>query len=868
MRRSIAVWVAALCLIASPADAQRLPPGVTPVHYTLWFAPDLEKQVFRGRETIDVRLTAATRSITLNAAEIAFDRVTITAGGRSQDARVSLDPKAEMATLTVSQTIPAGAASIAISYTGVLNDKLRGFYISSANNRSYAITQMEATDARRAFPSFDEPAFKATFDISLMIDAGDTAISNGRQTSDTPGPDPRTHTVTFATTPRMSTYLVAMVVGDFVCREGRTEDIPIRVCSTPDKLRLTGFALEAAEQQVAFFNRYFGIRYPFGKLDIIGVPDFSAGAMENTAAILFREQYLLADPERASLKTLKDVASVTSHEIAHQWFGDLVTMKWWDDIWLNEGFATWMANKPLDEWKPEWRVELDDADETQQALGLDVLRSTRRIRTPAETPDEINELFDAIAYEKTAAVLRMVEAYVGRDAMRAGIAAYLRKYSFGNAAGEDFWTEMARATGKPVDRVMKSFVDEPGAPVLSVRTSCSAGTSSITVSQQRFIAASGAVEPSPQTWVMPVCFTAGNGTPRCEVLDRPIQTIEGAGCNDTLFANAGSRGYYITDYAPDGLRRLMAAASTLSPVERTSLLGDEWWMVRSARHDIDGYLELAGSLAADDTATIISTLAARLDFTGDLIAGDLTGSPQRERFQSWIRARFGPVLSALGLPGSQDDDDQRQSRRASLLRLVGVTGNDGNVQRLARDLAMRYLDDPATLPPTVAAAVLNVAALHGDAALYERYLARVQKPSDNPEEYYRFFNALAWFSDPVLIRRTLDFALASARSQDVGSLIGGLMGRPAARDLSWSFVKAQWQKLFNKVGAIQVPAIVSATGSFCSLDASTDVRQFFAQNPVSSAARTLQQAIERIETCAAMRVRQAQPLARWLERVP
>ena len=441
---------------------------MTPTHYSLWFAPDLEKQTFRGRETIDVQIAAPTRSITLNAAEIAFGTVTITAGGRSQDVRVSLDTKAEMATLTVPQLLPAGAASIAFTYTGVLNDKLRGFYISNANNRSYAVTQMEATDARRAFPSFDEPAYKATFDISLMVDAADTVISNGKQNSDRPGPEPGKHTVTFATTPKMSTYLVAMLVGDFVCREGRTEDIPIRVCSTPDKLHLTRFALEAAEQQVAFYNRYFGIKYPFGKLDIIGVPDFSAGAMENAGAITFRERLLLVDPANSSVASRKRVAGIISHEIAHQWFGNLVTMKWWDDIWLNEGFATWMANKPLAAWRPDWHVELDDAADTQGALGIDAMRSTRPIRMKVETPAEINEVFDGIAYEKTAAVLRMIESYVGAEPFRQGVASYLKRFSYANAAGEDFWNEVAKVTGKPVDRILGSFVDRAGSPVLSV----------------------------------------------------------------------------------------------------------------------------------------------------------------------------------------------------------------------------------------------------------------------------------------------------------------------------------------------------------------------------------------------------------------
>ena len=851
----------ALLVLAAPAAAQRLSGDVVPDQYTLWFAPDLANETFRGRETIRVQLTVPSSAITLHAVEIAFGEVTIAAGGTTQTARVTLDAPTETATLRVAQPIPAGPATIQIAYTGILNDKLRGFYVSRANGRKYAVTQMEATDARRAFPCFDEPIYKATFEISLMVDNGDSVISNGAQISDTPGPEPGRHTVAFAPTLKMSAYLVAMLVGDFVCREGGADGIPIRICSTPDKRGLTAFALQAAEQQLAFFNRYFDIRYPFGKLDIIAVPDFAAGAMENTGAITFRERLLLVDEERASLGVRKNVAGVLSHEIAHQWFGDLVTMKWWDDIWLNEGFATWMANKPLAAWKPEWNVNLDEAQETQTALGLDALRSTRPIRIRVESTGQINEVFDAIAYEKTAGVLRMLEEFVGPETFRKGITSYLTKYSFANAAGEDFWNEMTRVTGRPVDRIMRSFVEQPGVPVVSVRTRCTGNTTAITLSQERFVGTPGARPPASQPWTLPVCFKANDGQARCEVFDRPQQTISAPGC-ENVFANADARGYYFTEYTPEHVRALARSIAGLKPVERISLLGDEWWIVRAGRHDIGVYLDLSAAHAADETAAVTETFSPRLSFTGDYIAS----SAQRPRYQAWIRQRFGPALEALGLPGDPRDTDERHSRRSELLTLVGVTGNDVAVQRRARDLAERYIADPASLSGTLAPTVLRVGAVAGDATLYDRYVAQLETLGAQPEEYYRFFNALAWFRDPALVTRTLQFSMSPAvRTQDTGTLIGNLIGRPWARDAAWEFTKSQWPALVQRLGTFQgIPTIIGALGNFCSTDKAAEVRQFFTKNPVPSSERTLQQSIERIDTCAALVARQSPALTSWL----
>jgi aminopeptidase N len=854
--------LAFLLMIAAPAAAQRLPGTVVPEHYTLAFEPDLAKETFRGRESIRVTLTEPGTSITLHAAEITFGEVTITSGGRTQTAKVTSDSKNETATFTVPERLGEGPATIQISYTGVLNDQLRGFYISKANGRKYAVSQMEATDARRAFPSFDEPIYKATFDISMTVPVGDTAISNGKVTGDTAGPQPGTHTLTFARTPRMSTYLVALLVGDFVCREGASEGVPIRICSTPDKRELTGFALEAAAQQLKFYNDYFGIKYPFGKLDIIGVPDFSAGAMENIGAITFRERLLLIDPATASIGARKRVAGIISHEIAHQWFGDLVTMKWWDDIWLNEGFATWMANKPLAAWKPEWRVELDDAADTQSALGLDAMRSTRAIRMKVETPEEINEVFDGIAYEKTAAVLRMIEKYVGPDAFRKGVASYLKKYSYSNAAGEDFWNEVARVTGKPVDRIMRSFVDQIGAPVLSVRSSCTQNTSELDVKVGRFIGTPGS-SPAPQAWTLPVALKGAGGQTKYELIDRPERTLKVEGCGAT-FANADSRGYYLTDYTADTVGQFAKNPARLTAAERISLLGDEWRMVRAGRHDIDLYLDLAAAMAGDDTPVITETIADRLESIGD----DIADATERARYQTWIRAHFGPVLSGLGLPGPATDGDDRQYRRGILLHLVGVVGSDPAVQATARELALRYIADPNSVPSTLVPKVLQVAAVGGDAALYQRYLDQMKTASAQPERYYRYFNALSWFSDPALVKRTLEYAVSpDVRSQDASTILGSLLAHPWSSDQAWEFTKDRWPVLVKTLNMFQaIPDLVGSFGSFCSVSRANDVKQFLAKNSLPSAARAAQQAIEGIDSCIALDMRQSKPFAVWLAR--
>ena len=388
--------LAALAGFSSQLNAQRLPQTVRPEHYTLRLAPDLKDATFSGIEAIDVTLAEPTDRITLNAVELNFSYVVATADGKQQKAAVSLDKEKEEATFTFAEKLPAGKARLTIDYTGILNNELRGFYLSKTAKRNYAVTQFESTDARRAFPCFDEPAFKATYDVSLIVDNGDTAISNSPIESDTPGPTEGKHTLTFATTPKMSTYLVAFLVGDFQCTSDSSDGVAIRVCATPDKVALTPYALDTAVHVLHYYNNYFGIPYPLKKLDLIALPDFEAGAMENFGAITYRETDLLLDPKTATVDAKTLVSIVVAHEMAHQWFGDLVTMQWWDNIWLNEGFATWMEMKAVARLHPEWNIDQMVTSELDETLNLDAQPTTRAIRARAETRDEIEQMFDGI----------------------------------------------------------------------------------------------------------------------------------------------------------------------------------------------------------------------------------------------------------------------------------------------------------------------------------------------------------------------------------------------------------------------------------------------------------------------------------------
>jgi aminopeptidase N/puromycin-sensitive aminopeptidase len=865
MKRIFAV-ITFLVLSFSLAAAQRLPENARPENYKLTFTPDLDKAAFEGDETISLQMLKPSSEITLNAVDIDFHDVTIASGGTTQKAKVMPEKEEEMVVLSVEKPLAAGPVTVHITYSGILNDEMRGLYLGKDDHgRKYAASQFEATDARRAFPSFDEPDYKATFDITAVADKGLAAISNQKIVSDTPGPSEK-HTVRFATTAEMSSYLAALVVGNFEYIEGESDGIPIRVYSTPGKKEMGTFALDVASNVLKYYDHYFGIKYPYGKLDLIGLPDFSAGAMENTGCITFRELILLIDEKQGSVGLKKEIASVIAHEMAHQWFGDLVTMKWWDDIWLNEGFATWMSSKPIKSWKPEWNFNLDDVGETAGTLNLDSLANTRPIHQAAETPAEIQELFDGIAYGKAAAVLRMLESYLGEETFRAGVNAYLQQHRYANATAGDFWDAQAKTSKKPVDSIMPTWVKQPGVPILNVKAQCSGNSTNVTLTQQRYYYDRSKFEAAnDQLWQIPLCLrgSANGKDAKCELMTKKEETLTLPGCSTWVLTNAGATGYYRTAFSADAVRALATDAETkLTPAERITVANDIWASVRVGRQPVGDYLAFARGLQPDRNRAVVEDLLGGLHSIGEYLVSD----GDRDEYRNWLRQYLTPAMKDVGYEPKPGESDEQRTLRSRLFDALGYDARDPETLEEARTIADKALADPASVDTEMAGGAFALAALNGDSAFYDRVMAATKNPK-SPELYYTYLFTLPRFSDPKLLQRTLDFAISpEVRSQDSLRVITTVMRNPAGRDLAWDFVRSHWDSVAKAGGPFASAAVVGATGVFCDTGMRDQVTEFFSAHKVAAAERTYKQSIERINNCVDFKSQQQPQLASWLGR--
>jgi aminopeptidase N len=862
LRSKIALSFLILALTATTLQAQRLPKTVVPSHYTLSLDPDIQGQKFTGEETIAVQVQQATSEIVLNSLGLEIALAEATAGGATQAAQVTYDQPSEMARLTFAKPIPAGAATLHLKYSAKLTSGLRGLYLSKSARRQYAVTQFEGTYARMMFPGFDEPGFKATFDLTVTADKGDTAISNGHIIKDEPLPGSARHKITFSTSPKMSTYLVALAVGDWQCLERTVDAVPIRVCAVPERKQDGQFALEAAVQSIHFYNQWYGIKYPFGKLDMVAIPDYEWGGMENTGSIFYRDTALLMDEKTASVFSKRSHATVVAHEIAHQWFGDLVTAAWWDDIWLNEGFASWMQNKPVIAWHPEWHLEEEAASTAQQVIGQDSLSAARAIHGDPSTSAEIKEMFDGITYEKGAAVLGMLESYVGPEVFRKGVNAYLQAHANGNAAAADFWQAMAKVSGKPVDKIMPTFVLQPGVPLLTVNGKCNEGTTTLQVSQQRFLLGAASTTKQDQSWSIPVCTKAAqNAGSDCYLDEKKSDTFTVNSCPAWIFANRDAKGYYRVFY--EDQKNLMnvagAAEKDLTVPERVALVEDLWAMTRAGKDSVGTFLNVATALRGEHSRPVIELLSGHLD----TVEQSLVPEPKQKEYRDFVRAQFAPLAKEVGWTAGANESDEKKALRASLLGIMGGAG-DPEAIAAAQKLTQSYIKDPGSVEGTIVGPAMAVAAENGDTALYDQ-LSDAMAHAKSTDEYYHYLFALTSFRQAELARRTLALVdQGKIRQQDYVRLFPALLSASPGREIAWEYLKAHWDSLAEKVTSFGGRGAVSSLGGFCSAAMHDEIKQFFTGHRAPGAERALQQSLERITNCTEFKQLQGDNMEKWL----
>jgi len=853
----------------SPKAAFRVPPQVRPTHYQLHIEPNLEAGTFAGEAAIELTLEQATDRIYLHAVDLELHDAVIRWGRDQEPVQVVPRPADEVVEVRLARRLPAGKTRIAFGFRGVLQKMLRGFYGATSEGRRYAFTQLEATDARRFFPCFDEPSFKARFTFSVTTEAKNAVISNSPVEREEALGSGRKR-VHFATTPRLSTYLCALCVGELeASEERRVGRTPIRVWHVPGKGHLTEFALEAAVASLTRLEDYFSLDYPYDKLDLIAVPDFEAGAMENAGAVTFRETLLLIDPKNATLAEKKRVAEVIAHELAHMWYGDLVTMAWWNDLWLNEAFATWMAFRVIDAWKPEWRMWNNFEHHRAAAFGLDALANTHPIYTEVLNPAQATENFDAITYEKGASVVRMVENYLGANAFRSGVRKYIRRHREANAEAADLWRALEESSGQKVNQVVRAWIEQPGFPLVAAKRVEKDGTASLDLRQQRFFANPKA-ENTKQRWPLPMVLKIGSkrGSVRLQrhLMTKARERVElgSVATSAWVYANAAEGGFYRPLHDEQNLALLSQNLPTaLTAAERMGLVGHQWAAVRGGHAPIESFLDLAGRLGDEVDFDVLDGLAGPLRYIDDYIVPD-AGAEARARYRGWLSATFGPAFAQLGWDAAAGESDDVRVRRASLLRLAGELAESEPIGAEASRRFLAYLADRAALEPNLADGVVAIAARRGDAAVYDRLLAAVGG-AKTPQERRRFQLALADFGVPALVKRTLASTLSEEiPTQDVGLVYMRLFANADAREHTWAFIKKNWTAVAKRLPPMMVSRVVDSTPTLRSKEYRRDVAAFFKAHPVPTARRALQQALERFDLNAELSRRTAKSLGRWL----
>ena len=835
-------------------NPHRLPRQVLPRHYVISLEPDLEASSFEGTVSIDLDVVTETDTIVINAAELEIGSVYLEQSETVQANSIVIDEELERAEFTFPGVLQPGKAQLTCSFKGTLNDKLRGFYRSTwrdeaGQERVIATTQFESTNARRAFPCFDEPDLKASFGVTLRVDSSLMAVSCGELVSSRELGDGRRED-TFADTMVMSTYLVAFIVGELEATDPiNVNGVPLRIVHVPGKGDLTEFGLEAAEFSLKWLVDYYDIPYPAGKLDLIAVPDFAFGAMENLGCVTFRETLLLSDPERTTQAELTRIIDVIAHEIAHMWFGNLVTMDWWNGIWLKEAFATFMQVAATDAFRPKWRRWDGFCVERGAAFDTDSLISTRPIEFEVVSPQDAEAMYDVLTYEKGAAVVRMLEQFLGPEQFRSGVNHYLVTNSYGNTTTTDLWDSLETATGVPVRAAMDTWIFQGGHPVISVET-CSQG---IKLRQSRF----GYGEVGHATWHVPIIVRAQVGLETVErrlLLEDSEATIDLGGTPAWVVVNAGGHGFYRVSY-DKALREALSvrALDVLSEAERYGLVDDTWSAVLAGELEAEEHIALITSLASETDLAVWQRMLSSLGHLHSI--ADDAG---QQRLAVLVRDLSTTGLGVLGFEPMENEPALDRELRAALFAAAGTTGQDSSVREMASALFADASSGNA-VEPNLAAAVVRVVAAAGDATTHAT-LVDLYREAPTPQLEIRYLMALLELEDVELFGRTLEVITSEVRSQNAPYLLSAAMSHRSHGPLAWELVRDRWEELNRKFPQNSIPRMISGIRSLSIPSLAAEIQSFFEDHPIPQGHLTVQQHLEKLSVNVELRRREGHRL--------
>ncbi len=833
----------------------RLSTDVRPVRQSAELTLIPTEENFSGKVKIDVAIAVPTSVVWLHIDGLTVETAQATVGGSDVPAKLIVEDPNYIG-LSFDKPLAAGSATISLSYKGPLLTKdSAGVSRQKEGDDWYVYSDFEPLEARRAFPSFDEPGFKIPWQLTLRVKKEHVALSNTPPESTVDEPNGM-KLVKFAETKPLPSYLVAFAVGPFELVDAGTageKKTRIRVITPKSKKAWARYAAATTGPVLDRLEKYFGSPYPYEKLDVISVP-LQGGAMENPGLVTFNQSIILSRPEEESASFRGRYASICAHELAHQWFGNLVTMAWWDDLWLNETFATWMAPKITEQLEPTWNIAAERAQYASSAMRADSLTTARRIRQPIESKDDIHNAFDGITYGKGAAVTRMFEMYVGEEKFRKGVQRYMREHAWGSATAKDFLGAISAEAGKDITPAYTSFLDQAGVPLVSVKLTCG-DSSKLSLSQSRYLPEGAESSTSQSVWKIPVCMRFGAGAKtetKCMSLEAEKGEMTLPYCPDYVVGNDGANGYYRVAYDSDLLQKLSKKLDTLSAGERISLLGDINALANAGKMDYPEVIGIASKLADDKNSAVVES--AMNPFWA-LAKTPLFSKEQRPQHAKLVRDVFGKRAQALGFRSGPKDDDPTRKLRAQLLWLVADDGEDEKLLAEATKLARAWLSDRKAVEADVIQTVLTVAATRGDQALFDAYVSEAKKAPERIDRN-RILRAVGSFRTPALVEKALALTLDSALdARESMQIIWAMTNHPSTTEPAYSFLKKNFEVLAARLPR-EWPAGFSWVGAaLCDDKRREEVNTFFKDRAPQYAGgvRTLAQALESLRICGTMR---------------